>query len=145
MRVRQISALVCGASLLGAFALALRLIPSPWFRTVVGDLVPLLVITATMVVTLRNALDSRGHTRLFWGLMTAAMSMWWFNQASWAWYELWLRQPLPDPNVGDVVLYLHMVPMMAALLLRPQDSAAGEPMLLSMLNVLLLVVWWMPS
>jgi signal transduction histidine kinase len=143
MRVRQISALVCGASLLGAFALALRLIPSPWFRTVVGDLVPLLVITATMVVTLRNALDSRGHTRLFWGLMTAAMSMWWFNQASWAWYELWLRRPLPDPNVGDVVLYLHMVPMMAALLLRPQDPEAGEPMLLSMLNVLLLVVWWM--
>jgi signal transduction histidine kinase len=142
MRVRPISALVCGTSLLGAFALAPRVIPSPWFRTVVGDLVPLLVITATMVVTLRNALDSRGHTRLFWGLMTAAMSLWWFNQASWAWYELWLRQPLPDPNVGDVVLYLHMVPMMAALLLRPREAAAGEPMLLSVLNVLMLMVWW---
>jgi signal transduction histidine kinase len=142
MRVRQISALVCGASLLGAFALALRVIPNPWFRTVVGDLVPLLVITATMVVTLRNALDSRGHTRFFWGLMTAAMSLWWFNQASWAWYELWLRRPLPEPNVGDVVLYLHMVPMMAALLLRPPEAAAGEPMLLSVLNVLMLMVWW---
>jgi signal transduction histidine kinase len=142
MRVRQISALVCGTGLLGAFALAPRVIPNAWFRTVMGDLVPLLIITATMVVTLRNALDSRGHTRLFWGLMTAAMSMWWFNQASWAWYELWLRQPLPDPYVGDVVLYLHVVPMMAAVALCPQEAVEGEPMLLSMLNVLMLTVWW---
>ncbi len=33
--------------------------------------------------------------------------------------------------------------MMAALLLRPQGQAADEPMFLSVLNVLLLVVWWM--
>ena len=142
MRVRYIPALVCGTSLLGAFALAPRVIPNAWFRTAMGDLVPLLVITATMVVTLRNALDSRGHTRLFWGLMTAAMSMWWFNQASWAWYELWLRRPLPDPYLGDVVLYLHVVPLIAAVALRPHETVEGEPMLLSMLNVLMLTVWW---
>jgi len=142
MRAHHISAWVCGAGLLVAFALAPLVVPGAFFRTAMGDLVPLLVITATMVVTLRNALDSRGHTRLFWCLMTAAMSMWWFNQASWTWYELWLRQPPPDPNVGDVVLYLHMVPMMAAVLLRPQEAAAGEPVLLSMFNVLLLMVWW---
>jgi signal transduction histidine kinase len=142
MRVRHISALVCGTSLLGAFALASRVIPSPWFRTAMGDLVPLLVMTATVVVTLRNALDSRGHPRLFWSLMTAGISMWWFNLAGWAWYEVWLRKPVPEPFLGDVILYLHVVPIMAAVALPSHEAADGERMLLSMLDVLMLMVWW---
>src|SRR5271157_1926147 len=142
MRARHISAWVCGAGLLVAFALAPLVAPGAFFRTAMGDLVPLLVITATIVVTLRNALDSRRHTRLFWCLMTAAMSMWWFNQASWTWYELWLRRPLPDPYVGDVVLCLHVVPIMAAVALCPQEGVEGERMLLSVLNALMLTVWW---
>ena len=45
-----------------------------------GNLIPLLVILAAFAVSAANAFDSRGHTRLFWGLMAAGMIMWCFNQ-----------------------------------------------------------------
>jgi len=107
-----------------------------------GDLVPLLVIVATFSVSARNAFDSRGHTRLFWSLVAAGMAMWAFNQASWAWFEVVVRKPLPDPFQGDIVLFLHVVPIMAAVAIRPHQADESEGMLPSTLNVLILLLWW---
>jgi signal transduction histidine kinase len=107
-----------------------------------GDGVPLLVITAAFIVSARNAFDSRGHTRLFWSLMTAGMAMWCFNQACWMWFEVVIRKPLPDPFGGDVVLFLHVVPIMAAVSIRPHEADESEGMLPSALNVIILLVWW---
>ncbi|MBI3644513.1 MAG: HAMP domain-containing histidine kinase [Acidobacteriales bacterium] len=143
MPARPITSFACGVALVLAFALAPSIFPSPFFRTAMGNLVPLLVATATVVLTARNAFDSRGHTRLFWGLMTAGMAMWWFNQAGWAWFEVVLRKPVPDPFEGDVVLFLHFVPIMAAVAIRPQRADDREGLLPSTLNVVILLVWWM--
>ena len=142
MRPRQISALAGGTALALAFALAPWVYPNSYFRTAMGDLVPWLVVTATLFLTVRNALDSRGHTRLFWGLMATGMTMWWFSQAGWVWFEVVLKQAVPDPFEGDMILFLHFVPMMAAVAIRPQKADASEGMLPSALNVLILLVWW---
>ncbi len=118
------------------------MVPNTVLRLAMGDVVPLLVITAAFIVSARNALDSRGHTRLFWSLMTAGMAMWCFNQACWVWFEVVLRKPLPDPFQGDIVLFLHVVPIMAAVSIRPQEAEEREGMLPSALNVIILLVWW---
>jgi signal transduction histidine kinase len=107
-----------------------------------GDIIPLLVILASFVVSARNAIDSRGHTRLFWSLMTAGMAMWCFNQSCWVWFEVVARKPLPDPFPGDIVLFLHIVPIMAAVAIRPHQADESEGMLPSALDVLILLVWW---
>jgi signal transduction histidine kinase len=107
-----------------------------------GDIIPLLVILAGFVVSARNAIDSRGHTRLFWSLMTAGMAMWCFNQSCWVWFEVVARKPLPDPFPGDIVLFLHIVPIMAAVAIRPHQADEREGMLPSALDVLILLVWW---
>lgn len=142
MPLRPISSLSCGIALVLSFALAPLAFPNPFFRAAMGDLIPLFVCLATLVLTIRNALDSRGHTRLFWGLMTAGLAMWWFNQAGWAWFEVVFRQPLPDPFYGDIVLFLHSVPIMAAVAIRPQKADEREGVLPSALNVVILLVWW---
>jgi signal transduction histidine kinase len=129
-------------SLLLGFAVIPRLFPSAFLRTAVGDLVPLFLLAATSIVALRNAFDGRGHVRLFWGLITASMAMWSFNQAGWAWFELIARRPLPDPFIGDVVLFLHVVPMMAAVVIRPHQVDDNDGMMPSTLNFLILLVWW---
>ncbi len=123
------------------FALAPFVFPNLFFRIAMGDLIPLLVSTGTLVLATRNALDSRGHTRLFWGLMSAGLAMWWFNQAGWAWFEVVLRQPVPDPFYGDIILFLHAVPFMAAVTIRPQKADEREGVLSSTLNVVILLVW----
>jgi len=138
----HISSLLSGVGLLLAFALAPAVFPNPFFRVAMGDLVPLLVIVATFSVSARNAFDSRGHTRLFWSLVAAGMAMWAFNQASWAWFEVVVRKPLPDPFQGDIVLFLHVVPIMAAVAIRPHQADESEGMLPSTLNVLILLLWW---
>jgi len=138
----HISLLFCGVGLLLAFVLAPVVFPSPLFRLAMGDGVPLLVITAAFILSARNAFDSRGHTRLFWSLMTAGMAMWCFNQACWTWFEVVIRKPLPDPFGGDVVLFLHVVPIMAAVSIRPHEADEREGMLPSALNVIILLVWW---
>ena len=74
--------------------------------------------------------------------MSAGMTMWTFNQACWAWFEVIARKPLPDPFPGDIVLFLHVVPIMAAVAIRPQHADEREGMLPSTLNVIILLVWW---
>jgi signal transduction histidine kinase len=138
----HIPSLLCGVGLLLAFVLAPVVFPNPFFRLAMGDAVPLLVIAAAFIVSARNAFDSRGHTRLFWSLMTAGMAMWCFNQACWMWFEVVIRKPLPDPFGGDVVLFLHVVPIMAAVSIRPHEADESEGMLPSALNVIILLVWW---
>jgi signal transduction histidine kinase len=138
----HIPSLLCGVGLLLAFVLAPVVFPNPFFRLAMGDAVPLLVIAAACIVSARNAFDSRGHTRLFWSLMTAGMAMWCFNQACWMWFEVVIRKPLPDPFGGDVVLFLHVVPIMAAVSIRPHEADESEGMLPSALNVIILLVWW---
>src|SRR5208337_5175042 len=102
----------------------------------------LLVIVAACIPCAKNALDSRGHTRLFWSLMTAGLVMWGFNQAMWVWCEVVVRKPLPDPFPGDVVLFLHVVPIMAAVAIHPHQAEEREGMLPSALNVFMVLVWW---
>src|SRR3954453_10254542 len=114
--------MVCGTALVVVFALASLVISSPFFLIAMGNIVPFLLGTATLVLAIRNAYDSSGHTRLFWALMTAGLAMWWVNQAGWLWFEVILRQPVPDPFYGDIILFLHPVPLMAAVAIRPQKA-----------------------
>src|SRR5512143_4017923 len=109
MLLRRFSSWVCGVGLVLFFALVPLVTTNQNFRYAVGDLVPLLVATVTFILMARNAVDSRGHTRLFWGLMAASMVMWWFNQAGWVWFEVILHQSVPDPFEGDIILFLHFV------------------------------------
>jgi signal transduction histidine kinase len=138
----NISSLSCGIGLLLAFALAPMVFPSPFFRVAMGNLVPLVVLAAACIVSAGNAFDSRGHTRLFWGLMTTGMAMWCFSQGCWTWFEVVLRKPVPQVSPGALVLFLHIVPFMAAVAIRPHQADEREGMLTSTLNVLILLVWW---
>jgi signal transduction histidine kinase len=138
----HISALLSGIGLLLAFVLARAVFPSAFFRAAVGNMVPLLIILAAFAVSARNAHDSRGHTRFFWGLMATGMAMWSFNQAAWTWFEVITHQPLPDAFFGDIVLFLHVVPIMAAVAIRPHQADERDGMLPSALDVCILLVWW---
>ncbi len=142
MSRNHICALVFAVGLLLAYALAPLAVPNPLFRVAMGDIVPLVVIMAASIVCARNAVDSRGHTRLFWSLMTAGMAMWCFNAACWVWFEVIRHQPVPDPVPSDVVLFLHVVPIMTAVAIRPHRVDEQEGMLPSALNVIILLVWW---
>jgi len=50
---------------------------------------------------------------------------------------------VPSPFVGDVVLFLHIVPMMAALALQPHVEQDDRTARLGSLDFALLLIWWL--
>jgi signal transduction histidine kinase len=116
-------------------------IPSGFALTAFGDLSQFFVLCAASVVMLRNAASSRGQSRLFWGLFAAGCILWAADLALWTFYEVLLHRTIPDPFIGDVVLFVHVVPFMAAVALRPHLSEARK-LYFSTLNFLMLLVWW---
>lgn len=106
-----------------------------------GDIVQFLLLFLAFVVMVSNAVSNRGQIRLFWSLMATGCLLWSANIALWALYEVVLRRTIPDPFIGDVILFIHVVPFMAAVALRPHQSEEKK-LYFSTLNFLMLLVWW---
>src|SRR5262249_27140127 len=111
--------MVGSAGLIVACASASFLIPRGYALTVFCDLLPLILLAAAIGLFGELALASKGQTRLFWVLMTTGFVMWFMNAIGWTWVEVVARKPLPDPFFGDTVLFQHIVPLIAAVSLRP--------------------------
>jgi len=108
----------------------------------ISDLTCWIALLAAVAVTFSNALRSRGRERSFWGLYVLGCAMWAVNQAGWTYYEVIARKTLPDPFAGDIILFLHCVPFMAALAMRPHRRHDGEELDFSTVNFFMLLIWW---
>ena len=108
-----------------------------------GDITALVLIGLSAAVMVANAVRNRGQTRVFWALMATGCLMWMANQALWTFYEAFLRKDLPDPFVGDIILFVHVVPFMAAVALRPHRPQEEQKLYFTTLNFLMLLIWWM--
>jgi len=107
-----------------------------------GDITQLLLLIGATIVMTANAVSERGQTRLFWSLLAAGCFLWSVSQGGWVYYEVVLRRELPDPYFGDIVLFIHVVPFMAALALRPHLAQEERKLYFSTLNFLMLLMWW---
>jgi len=109
--------------------------------TVFGDLTQCGMLLVLVLALGGNAVATRGSTRVFWLFMTGGAGLWLATQMLWTYYEVYLGQEVPNPFAGDVVIFMHIVPMMGALALRPHRH--GErPLRLGLLDFLLLLLWW---
>src|SRR5262249_61311944 len=73
--------------------------------TAVADVTQLVLLTAATAVMVVNSIYSRSQTKLFWFLLAAGCAMWGLNQAGWMSYEVILRRQIPDPFIGDIILF----------------------------------------
>jgi diguanylate cyclase (GGDEF)-like protein len=99
-------------------------------------------LCATLSI-LSNVRTSYKKAQLFWTLMAAGCGMWLCTQILWTYFEVFLRQDTPNPFVGDVVLFLHVVPMMAALVVQPHIRRNDHSLRLVSLDFFLLLTWWL--
>ena len=103
-----------------------------------------LVLLATGAF-LPNIFPARSPThriRAFWILMFSGMCFWLSYQGMWNYFEVFKRQEVPNPFSGDVVLFLHLVPMMAGLALLPHLEEDERDARIRMLDFTLLLIWW---
>jgi diguanylate cyclase (GGDEF)-like protein len=111
--------------------------------TAFGDLLQcVLLLCATIAVGL-NARTTEKKAKLFWTLLSCGCGMWFCSQALWTYFEVYLRQETPNPFVGDVVLFLHVVPMMAALAVQPHLQKNERSLRRGSVDFFLLFTWWL--
>ena len=117
--------------------------PRGYNLTVFGDLVQTSLLAVGTAAMYRNATQSRGRVSFFWGLMAAGFALWTISQLMWTYYEVLARQEVPNPFLGDVVVFIHLVPMMGALTLQLQAAQDKRSLHLGSLDVVLLLFWWL--
>jgi len=117
--------------------------PRSYGLTVFGDLVQTSLLVIGTAAMYRNATRSRGRVCFFWGLMAAGFALWTASQLMWTYYEVLARQEVPNPFLGDVVVFIHLVPMMGALTLQLQAAQDKRSLQLGSLDVVLLLFWWL--
>ena len=92
---------------------------------------------------LANSWGPDPRARLFWRLMSLGCALWFVAQGMWTYFEVVLRQEVPNPFIGDVILILHLVPFMGALAVRPHVERDEHTTQLGALDFALLVTWWL--
>lgn len=64
------------------------------------------------------------------------------GQFGWTYYDVYLHKAVPAVFGGDIVIFLHGVPTMAALALQPHRRRAGRNPGYRYLDFVLLLLWW---
>ncbi|MBZ5615362.1 MAG: hypothetical protein LAO23_15235 [Acidobacteriia bacterium] len=122
------------------------LMPRGYALTAANDLIQgalLLVATAAFLSNTSRARCPTLHIRLFWILMSVGVFFWLTYQGmAWIYFEVIKRQEVPDPYLGDIVLFLHLVPMIAALAVLPHLREEERDERIRMLDFTLLLIWW---
>lgn len=125
-----------------AAIMAAAFLPRSFGLTAFSDIVQSLLLLSGTLAFVPLALRSQGRLRLFWSLIVSGLTFWLAYQLFWTYNEVLLHRDVPDLCSWDVVLFLHIVPLMAALGIRPQFSRDEYSARVGRLDFALLLVWW---
>ncbi len=101
----------------------------------------LLLLLATGFA-LRNAIQRTLGSRPFWLLLAIGYGLWLLDQSIFLFHEFVLHNDVPDNSIADSVLFLHIVPLIAAAAIVPNLHIPGPKLYRVISNSLLLVFFW---
>jgi signal transduction histidine kinase len=114
-----------------------------FFKTAFADLSQFLIGGFVTAVAIINAIRSRGAARVFWLLMSIGFSLWFADLGLWAYYEVLARTGVPHLTIGDTLLFLHLVPIVAALGVRPERARDPMGRQRTWLDLAVLLTYWL--
>ncbi len=133
----------CLASLVLAQIGALLLLPARGFAlTATSDLIQCGLLLCATLSCLPSLILNTRRVRLFWALMGLGMVAWLSYQILWTYIEVFQRREVPSLFTGDVIVFLHFVPMMAAVAQQPDVQQDERELRLGTLDFALLLLWW---
>jgi len=128
--------------LVGSYSIVSLTVAKGPALTTYGDTFQCLAALFACVGLLLNSFSPERRTRAFWVLLGLGCAAWLVGQFIWTYFEVVRHQEVPNPFIGDVILFLHPVPMMWALALRPHDRRDDVNFHIGYLDFSLLLVWW---
>ena len=100
----------------------------------------LLLLLATGVA-IRNGVQNTLGNRPFWVFLAIGYSLWSLDQWVFVYHEFVLHTDVPDNPIADPVLFLHIVPFLAAAATVPTPHVSG-PRLYRVLSIFLLLLFF---
>ncbi len=125
--------LLAGASIRGRPSYAL---------TAFGDLTQFFLLATATLFFAWKGVSTRGTPRVFWLLIALGFAMWSVNMFLWVYYEVWSNRPVPSLPIGEFLLFIKLVPMLAALALEPNKVSPDRTRLLGFFDLTSLLVYW---
>jgi PAS domain S-box-containing protein len=101
----------------------------------------LLLLLATGFA-IRNAIQNTLGSRPFWVLLALGYSLWAFDQSIFVYHEFVLHTEVPDNSIADPVLFLHIVPFMAATAIAAALHVSAPRLYRVLSNFLLFLFFW---
>jgi signal transduction histidine kinase len=127
---------------LAILCVAALVLPRSFGLTALSDIIQCLLLFSGTMAFVPQIIRSRGRLRLFWTLLATGITFWFSYQLFWTYYEVWLRKEMPDLFMGDIVLFLHLVPLIAAVALRPHAREDEYAARLRRLDFALMMAVW---
>ena len=124
-------------------ALLSLLLPRSYLLMALGDIAQCILLLSAVLSLRANISTTERRPKLFWILMSLGLGIWLSVQILWTYFEVFLRREVPNPFVGDVALFLHLVPMMGALAVQPHVDRNEQVKRLGAVDFVLLLVWWL--
>jgi len=110
--------------------------------TAFGDIALCVVLLFANAGLLVNASSSDWRRNAFWMLMGMGCGLWLIGQLLRTNFEVLHHQRIPAPFLGDVIFFLHTVPLLGALALRPHARDADRSLRFGRVDFQLLFSWW---
>jgi signal transduction histidine kinase len=127
---------VAAVSLLAAISL-----PKGYALAFIGDGLQVALVAAAACLAFQNARRTDSHVRGFWLLIFFGSAMWVVSLLLWSTYELWLRREVPDIPIADILLFVKLVPLTAAIALEPHKSNDARFRAFGLLDVSILTLY----
>ena len=107
-----------------------------------GSIIYFLLLLLATGFAIRNAAGDTLGSRPFWVLLALGYSLWVLDQWIFLYHQFVLHTDVPDNSIADPVLFLHIVPFMAAVATLPTLYVSGLKLYRVLSNFLLFLFFW---
>ena len=129
------------AFFVAAYAAAPLFLSRSYLLNGLGNIGQSLILAVAAGAAFLNVRRGKGHSNPFWQLTSLGFFLWFLSQLMWSYYESYLRVQVPNAYSGDVLFFMHMVPLIAA----ATTQLHAEPdtrFHFGYLDFSLLLLWW---
>src|SRR5580693_459161 len=129
--------------LLGVYSAVCVWVPAGAARIAATNIILCLMPLLVNGVLLMNGVTPDWRKKAFWMLLALGCSFWMAGQTIWTYVEVYQHRHVSYLFNGDILFFLHAVPMIAALTLQPHQPSNDRNTLYGYADFGLILCWWM--
>ncbi|HWF12820.1 MAG TPA: HAMP domain-containing sensor histidine kinase [Candidatus Acidoferrales bacterium] len=127
----------------GVYIAICEFVPIGVGRTTASNLLFCLIPLFVNGALLLNAVTPDWRKRTFWMLLAFGCVLWMSGQILWTYAVVYQHRPVLNLFGGDIIFFLHTVPMIAALTMQPHKRSDDRNILYDYVDFGLLLCWWL--